>query len=639
VEEELDRLGEKLAWASLAACGVFAGVGLLRGYTLSVVLKDALALAVAAVPEGLPMVATTTMSLGLRKLEKRGILIRKLSAVESIGAIETICLDKTGTLTQNRITVTDAATGAGPVALDDRDALATLAEIAALNNDVALEDGVPQGSAGTEKAILSFALGAGSDAEGLRAARSRTATVERAPGRPWMLTAHEGEGWPVLCKGSPEALIDAASHVLTPDGPRPLDDETRARLAAENDRLASKPARVLGFAVAEAMPEDEKRLPEGLVFAGLLGMQDPLRADAGRFIRRLHRAGIETVLITGDQAGTATAIAEELDLARGGALRIVDSTELAEMNPDLLAGLARDTHVFTRVASHQKLAIVKALQSAGRVVAMTGDGVNDGPALNAADVGIAMGQSGADLARDVANVVIRDDALDTLMEAVAEGRALYRNIRRSLEFLVTTNMSEIGVSIVEAAHGPGELETPMELLWINMVTDVLPGLGLALADPDRDVLERPPRGRGEPIVPRRDMRRMGIDGGLIAASALVAHFAGLARYGPGPETRGMTFLALSQGQLLYTLVSQRTDERHLHPARLLENTKLDAALLLSSGLGALPFFVPGLRRLLGIAPLGGRDLALSLAMAAVPFGTVLARRGITLTLEELEARP
>jgi len=273
-------------------------------------------------------------------------------------------------------------------------------------------------------------------------------------------------------------------------------------------------------------------------------MTDPLRPGSKDFVKALHRAGIDTVIITGDQAATAGALARELDLSHGAPLRIIDSTELSGLDPDLLAGLARQAHVFARVSADQKLAIVQALQSAGRVVAMTGDGVNDGPALKAADIGIAMGASGTDLARDVANVVIRDDELTTLIDAISQGRSIYRNIRRALEFLVTTNMSEIVVGLVEAVHGPAELETPMELLWINAVSDVLPGLGLALAYPDEDAMQRPPRRKGDPVIPAHDLRRMTMDSGIIAASTLASHFVGLARYGPGPETRGMTFLSL-----------------------------------------------------------------------------------------------
>ncbi len=236
-------------------------------------------------------------------------------------------------------------------------------------------------------------------------------------------------------------------------------------------------------------------------------------------------------------------------------------------------------------------------------------------------------------------MVIRDDELTTLVEAIEQGRAVYRNIRRALEFLVTTNLSEIVVGLAESIHGPGELETPMELLWINLVSDVLPGLGLALADPDPDVMARPPRPKGEPIIPRADARRMLEDSALIAGATLASHFVGLARFGPGPQTRSMTFLSLSLGQLLYTLTCQRSDIRKLDPKNLLENRSLDAALLVSGGMAVLPFFVPGLRRLLGIAPLSPGSAVVALAAAAMPAGAVLARRGLVLEFREVEGHP
>ena len=629
VEAELDRLGGLLVKVSLAACGVFFGLGWMRGVALAEILKDALALAVAAVPEGLPVVATTTMSLGLRRMEARGILVRRIEAVESLGALQVICLDKTGTLTRNRLQVVETA-----FARDDASAapLRALAEACALNTEAG-----PDRVSATERALLDFAAGEGVDVEALRAARPRQTRLQRRPERPWMLTTHGGEGPRTYLKGAPEEVLARCSHYAGPDGPQPLTPALRGHILAQNDALAARPARVLGFASGDALPDGDEI--GGLSWIGLAGMVDPLRAGAKDFIAALHRAGLHTVMITGDQAATAGAIARELDLSAGGPLRIVDAPDIADLSPELLGGVARQTHVFSRVSAQQKLAIVQALQKAGAVVGMTGDGVNDGPALKAADVGIAMGASGTDLARDVANVVIRDDQLTTLIDAIAQGRTVFRNIRRALEFLITTNMSEIAVEIAEAAHGPGELETPMELLWINLVSDVLPGLGLALADPDPDVMERPPRDPGEPIVPAHDFRRMALDGGTIAVSSLASHFAGLARFGPGPEMRSMTYLSLSLGQLLYTLMCQRSDVRKLRPGRLLENRALDGAVLTSAGTAVLPFFVPPLRRLLGIAPLPAGSVAIALAGAVAPAAIVLARRGVQLELTTLEGQP
>ncbi|ADZ69428.1 Cation-transporting ATPase, E1-E2 type [Polymorphum gilvum SL003B-26A1] len=643
VEQDLDDIGRRLVGLSLAACGVFFGVGWLRGYSVSVMLKDALALAVAAVPEGLPTVATTTMARGIRRMEKSGILIRRLDVVESLGALQTLCLDKTGTLTANTMAV--AAVIAGSTRYDvergrlvpaggdgDGDALRALMEVMILNNEAQIDpvSGAvdPASSSATERALLQLALDCGEDISGLRAARPFTRFIEREDGRRYTTTVHEDAGGRfVTVKGSPAEVLSLCERHRDEAGLRPLTSADRTRIMATNDALASMPARVLAFAsgAAGADPDDT----QGLVWHGIAAMIDPLRPGSKDFIAALHRAGIATTLITGDQMATAQAVAEQLDLGQGAPIRVIDAGDLAALDPALLSRLATQAHAFARVSPQQKLAIVRAIQDSGRVVGMTGDGVNDGPALKAADVGIAMGQSGTNLARDVANVVIADDRLPTLVSAIAQGRTVYRNIRRSLEYLVTTNLSEIMVSIVEAVHGPGELETPMELLWINLVTDILPGLGLAMAEPDADVMDVPPRDGNGHIIPGRDATRMGIDASLIAAAALATHFRGLAQYGPGPQTRGMTFNTLVMSQLLYTLGAQRFEKGGGDDMqRLFANRTLDAALVGAIALQVLPFSVPWLRRLLGIAPMRLGDLAFSLAAAAVPVGFALARHAL-----------
>jgi P-type Ca2+ transporter type 2C len=634
VEVELDALARVLSLGALAACGVFLGVGLLRGYRPSEIVGDALALAVAAVPEGLPTVATSTMAMALRRMEKRGILIRNMRAVEGLGALHTLCLDKTGTLTQNRMSVVAAIAGMDDADPGDSQALERVLRAAVLNNDTDLTGQGPAAPSPTENALISFAEGHGLDRAALCRGHPRLDTIERRAGRPWMATLHGGRGPGVLVKGAPEAVLRMCTRVRDGARSRPLTAADRDLLMARNDAMAARPARVLGFAEGKRPVAGEDI--GGLTWLGALGMADPLRPGAASFVAAMRRAGIETVMITGDQAATAVSIARELGLGRDGTVRVMDSTELSGLAPELLAALVLRTDVFARVSAQQKLAIVKALQAGGRIVGMTGDGVNDGPALKAADIGIAMGESGTDLARDVANVVIRDDRLETLGEAVAEGRAAYGNIRRALGFLITTNLSEIAVEIVEALHGPGEVETPMELLWINLVTDILPGLGIAMARAEDDMMERPPRDPDEPIVRPGDFRRMGLDGATISAAALAAHFVGMKRHGPGPETRGMTFLALSLGQLLYTLVAQRRDITDLKLETLFANRALDAAMAGSIGLAVLPFFVPGLRKVLGIAPLRPADIGVSVAAGLAPSVIVLGRRALKLQLEEIE---
>ena len=636
VEVELDQFSGRLVRLTLLACGAFFGIGLMRGVSAAAIFKDALALAVASVPEGLPVVATTTMSLGLRRMERSGILVRQVGAVETLGAVQTLCLDKTGTLTQNRLSVSDVACGTGAIN-EPETATRRLIEAAALNNDAEAEDGEATGSSATERALMEFALARGVDVASLRHKAARTAVQERSVERPWMATSHAGRRRPLIVKGAPEAVLAMCSQYLSGGRRQRLAESARARILASNDKMAARPARVIGF--AEGPASAGLSAPEGLTWLGLVGMTDPLRPGARDFVAAMHRAGLRTVMITGDQVATASAIARELGLSGEAPLRIVDAPRLGDVNPEVLSGIARQTHVFSRVTAQQKLKIVLALQASGQVVAMTGDGINDGPALKAANVGIAMGASGTDLARDVANVVIRDDELGTLVNSVAQGRAVYRNIRRALSFLITTNLSEILVSLVEAAHGPGELETPMELLWINLASDVLPGLGLALADPDDDVMMRPPRRTGEPIIAPPEFRRMLLDGTTISAAALVSHFGGLARYGPGPKTRSMTFISLSLGQLVYTLFCQRSDVRHIRPGRLLENRTLDSAVLTSAGVAMAPFAIPGLRRALGLGAIGAGATAFALGTAMLPAAAVLARRGVWLQLKEVEGRP
>jgi Ca2+-transporting ATPase len=347
-------------------------------------------------------------------------------------------------------------------------------------------------------------------------------------------------------------------------------------------------------------------------------MADPLRQGVQDTIEEFHQAGIATVMITGDQSPTAYAIGQELRLGRGEHLEVLDATHLMEINPAVMTALASRVHVFARVSPAHKLQIVQALQRTGRVVAMTGDGINDGPALKAADIGIAMGNTGTDVAREVADVVLEDDNLESLVVATRHGRTIYNNIRKSVHFMLATNLSEIMVMFTALTAGLGQPLNPMQLLWINLLSDVAPGLALALEPPEPDVLQQPPRNPAEPILTSADFKRIAFESAALSAGALGAYGYGLARYGRGARANTLAFTSLTVGQLLHTL-SCRSHTHSLFSTPLLPaNPYLTVAVSGSLALQLLALVVPGLRSLLGLKPLTLLDSALVGTGAILP---------------------
>lgn len=632
IQEQLDHLGNRLVGISCAACvGVFA-LGLLRGQRWLPMLKSAISLAIAAVPEGLPTVATTSLARGIGLMRNQNVLIRRLHSVEAIGAIQTICLDKTGTLTMNSMKAVALQAATGPLAADHDGCpeLDRLMQVCILCNETAHESApqeVPVSGSATESALLELAAGAGHSVIDVRAAHPLLSTSLRAEGRNYMRTEHavEGAGTRLTAvKGSPDEVLALCGGYLDGAQAVELDAGVRARISHQNDHMARQQLRVLGFAFAESDAQDD-RAPM-LTWIGLVGLADPLRPGVERVISRFHEAGIRTVMLTGDQAATAYGIGKALHLNNGDELRIINSERLGDIAPELLPEVAERADIFSRVSPANKLHIVRALQQHGKLIAMTGDGINDGPALRAADVGIAMG-SGTGVALSVADVALKDDRLDAILDAVSQGRTIALNIRKALHFLLSSNMSEMMLVAGSIALGAGQPLTPSQLLWVNLLSDVLPAIALAAEPPEQDVMRQPPRDAGKPIIGRPELLAYAREGGVLATGALAAHLYGLARYGAGQRAGTVAFNSLVLGQLLHAL-SCRSERHHAFIGPLQANRQLSLALGGSIGLQVLANLLPGLRRLLGMVPIGFLDVLVTLAAAGIPLAVnESAKRG------------
>ena len=663
MERQLNRMGTQLVLISGAVCGVVFIIGILRGYGFIQMLKTSISLAVAAVPEGLPTVATTTLALGIRNMKRHNVLIRHLDAVETLGSVQTICLDKTGTITLNRMSVVEVHTGMKRLRASDGkflslegfvnpyacEELLRLIHVSVLCNEteVGMQEGeyILSGSP-TENALIHMAISSGVDILMLRGKFPILSIKHRSENRNFMVTVHSikvhgsenHHGKIIAIKGSPNEVLSMCSCHMKDGQKLLLTEDDRLAIEIENERMAGDALRVLGVAYAfidegiikegqgswaEGQEKDElnselSTLNSELIWLGLVGMADPIRNGVKELMGLFHKAGIDTVMITGDQSPTAYAIGKELNLSKGEQLEILDSTHLTNIEPDVMKALCERVHVFSRVSPAHKLQIVQALQKAGKVVAMTGDGINDGPALKAANIGIALGHTGTDVAREVADIVLEDDNLETMIIAISHGRTIYNNIRKSVHFLLSTNMSEIMVMFTGIAGGLGQPLNAMQLLWINLISDIAPGLALALEPPEPDVLSRPPRDPEEPIVKSSDFKRIAFESTMLSAGALGAYGYGIMRYGMGARASTMAFMSLTSGQLLHAISCRSEQHSIFDKDRLPPNKYLNAAIAGSLSLQVLSMAVPGLRSLLGITPISLIDGLVIGGSAAIP---------------------
>ncbi|MGE0649301.1 MAG: HAD-IC family P-type ATPase [Alphaproteobacteria bacterium] len=638
IERQLADVGHELIFINGGICALIFGLGLMRGHPVVAMLKSAISLAVAAVPEGLPAVATTTLALGIEDMRRRGVLVRRLDAVETLGAVQVVGLDKTGTLTANRMSVvalhldgllcnvTGGHLFADGAAVSDTayDAARQLLGTTVLCSEVRMNgagDALTLDGSPTETALVRAGQAFGIDVAASRRRYPLEASIPRGEGRKRMTTMHRSSAGTLLAvKGDPIEVLERCAYVLANGAIRPIDGSERDAIVAVNEGMASRALRVLG--VARRADGGDLHDERGLTWLGLVGLADPIRPGAAQAVGMLHRAGVRTVMVTGDQSATAYAIARELDLGDGGEIRILEAGRLRDLTPDLLAALAPRAHVFARVSPANKLQIVQALQASGQIVAMTGDGVNDGPALRAAEIGVAMGGAGSEIAREVADIVLARDDLDGMIEAVRLGRATYANIRKVLRYLVSTNASETLVMLGAAIVGLAEPLTPMQLLWLNLVSDPLPALALGLEQPEPDVLEEKPHDPAAPILSRDDFFRLLREGGVIGAGALAAFLLA----GRGPNAGTLAFHGLTLAQLLHALAC-RSESRGIFELRgRPANRKLIGALGLCLALQGTAQGLPPLRRLLNLGPLTPASVA---GVVAAAFGPLIVNEAIS----------
>jgi Ca2+-transporting ATPase len=571
LQKRLDQLGKVLGMATLVICGVVFVVAVLRFTDLSLLTASgggvliylkaakeeivsmfmlAVGLAIAAVPEGLPAVVTISLALGMSEMLERHALIRKLSSVETLGSTTVICSDKTGTLTQNEMTLTRiwvdgkylSITGKGrtlsgtfqkddqTVDLEAYPAVRTALWVGALNNDSEL---TISGSSGeeqtyrmtgdpTEGALVVAAAKAGALPRPLNHAYPRVQEVPFDSERKRMITVHkirestpedfspfyhhETSGYVVAIKGAPDVVLDLCTHYQRmDDSPTPLTEEQRMRILNANDMMTQDALRVLGVAyrVSQTLPnmEDLEKLEEGMVFVGLVGMIDPARPEVTPALAKATKAGIRTIMITGDFPNTARAIAEEIGLLKPSH-QVLSGAELDDLTDEQLTQQVEYTDVFARVSPEHKLRIVEALREDGEVVAMTGDGVNDSPSIKRANIGVAMGITGTDVAKESADMVLTDDNYASIVAAVEQGRIIYDNIRKFVFFLISSNVAEIMVIFLATLAGLPAPLTVIQLLWLNLLTDGAPALALAMEKGDPAIMQRPPRPPTEPIINR-----------------------------------------------------------------------------------------------------------------------------------------
>ena len=642
LQKRLASFGQKLAIAVLAICAIVFGVGVMRGEPTMLMLLTAISLAVAAIPEALPAVITISLALGANKLVKQNALIRKLPAVETLGSVTYICSDKTGTLTLNKMTVEEIYADGKIVGVDPRvypikkgehggSPLHMLFTALALSNDAALDkDGNVIGDP-TEIALFDIAYKNGFNKRELEKDIPRVAEIPFDSERKCMTTFHKQSAvssqqsekkieYVSFTKGAVDVLIDRSDNILTADGLKEID---REEILVVSDRMAADGLRVLCIAMRkwDNLPDDmsDLNVEKGLTILGLTGMMDPPREEAKEAVAMCKTAGIKPVMITGDHPITASEIAKRLGIIKDDSRAIITGRELETLTMEEFEDRVDHIRVYARVAPEQKLKIVKALQDRGQFVAMTGDGVNDAPALKRADIGVAMGITGTDVSKEASHMILLDDNFATIVKAVKEGRRIFDNIRKFIKYTMTSNSGEIWTIFLAPFLGLPIPLLPIHILWINLVTDGLPGLALAAEPAEKGVMQRPPRDPKESIFAHGLGAHIVWVGLLMGAASLFTQAWSIRTGHAHWQTMVFTVLCLSQ---MGHVLAIRSEKESLFKQGVFSNKPLLWAFALTFGLQMATIYLPALNPVFKTEPLTLNELLLTLALSSVVFFAV-----------------
>lgn len=615
LQRRMAEVSKKLSALCLMVCAVVFGLGLMRGKGVLDMLMTAVSLAVAAIPEGLPAIVTIVLSMGVQRLAKRGAIIKKLPCVETLGCAQVICSDKTGTLTQNRMTVQQLWTLPGQ-RRDDAFQCAALCCDSRLRWDGKKPccDGDP-----TENALVFAAAKAGLDKNELEKTYPRKGEIPFDSNRKLMSTLHPGEdgGWTLMTKGAPDVLLRRCRGLS--EGERRLIENANADMARGALRVIAVAKRHLDILPAQM---DGAVLERELTFLGLFGLMDPPRPGAEEAVSKCRTAGVRTVLITGDHKLTAVAVAQQLGILNRGE-RAITGAELDFMPEQMLEEEVEQFSVYARVTPEHKLRIVKAWQKRGKTVAMSGDGVNDAPALKRADIGCAMGKSGTDVAKGAAHMILTDDDFSTIVSAVEEGRGIYANIRKAIHYLLSCNIGEILTIFVATLLDFSRMPlAPVQLLWLNLVTDSLPALALGVEKVEDGVMEQPPRQGDAPLFDGPFTLRLAWQGLMVGGLTLTAYFLGMKTGEDCASTMAFATLTLSQ---LFHAFNIRSEDRSLLSQGVLSNPAMNRAFLIGLALQLVVLLLPPLQGVFCVVPLTWRQWlgVFGLAVAPIPICEVV----------------